>query len=73
MGLPLFPPFHHATAPVITGVLYCYSDRRNGWYCFAHDAEGNQVGDAVYLYTKAEIVAEAKAIATQHNVKAKRG
>jgi hypothetical protein len=54
------------------GVAYAFADRRNGWYCFAFDAEGNQLGEAVYLYTKSEIVAHAKSMAADLGVKVKR-
>ena len=58
---------------VITGVLYCYSDRQNGWYCFAHNKDEGQVGDAVYMYRKEDILTTARELAAAHNVKAKRG
>lgn len=32
----------------VTGVLYAYSDRKNGWYCYAHNEDGDQIGAAEY-------------------------
>lgn len=57
----------------IADIMYAYSDRRNGWYCFARDTEGNQVGDAVYLFTKREIIEHARDWAKAYSVKIIRG
>jgi hypothetical protein len=43
-------------APDVKSIAYAYSDRRNGWYCYAEDAMGNQIGAAAYEYRKADIV-----------------
>jgi hypothetical protein len=43
-------------APHVNHIVYAYSDRRNGWYCYAADAVGNQIGAAAYEYRKADIV-----------------
>lgn len=70
---PELQPSAQPTDAPITGVIYAFLDRRNGWYCFAHDAEGNQIGEAIYTYRKEWVIVEARHLASQHNVKAKRG
>ena len=47
-------------------VLY-FIDRRNGWGLYRLDAEGNQVGESEFAFHKAELVKEAKEIATKLN------
>lgn len=58
--------------PKTTGVIYSYSDRKNGWYCYRHDTNGNQIGSAEYVYHKADVIKIAKQIAAEHGVKAVR-
>lgn len=53
-------------SPVVTGVLYAYSDRRNGWYCYAHNDAGDQIGDAIYMYQKADVLSSARELAAEH-------
>jgi hypothetical protein len=50
------------------GVTYSFANPRTGWYCYAHDAEGNQIGDAEYRYHKAYILRVAKDLAEAHSV-----
>lgn len=72
MGLNL-PHTGNPDAPkAARGVAYAFGDRRNGWYCFPFDEDGNQLGEAVYLYSKREILAEAKSMAERLAVKVER-
>lgn len=58
---------------IVADVLYAYSDRRNGWYCYARNTAGDQLGDAIYRYHKADVLKAAREIAREHNVKVVRG
>ena len=55
--------------PTVKGIAYAYESRRNGWYCFRFDGEGNQMGEAIYLYSKREILDAAMDLAMEHGVK----
>lgn len=46
-----------------TRVIYSYSDRKNGWYCYLADAEGNQIGNAEYVFSKSGVLKVAKQLA----------
>jgi hypothetical protein len=56
----------------VATVFYSKADRRNGWYCYLSDKEGNQLGSADYRYTKGEIKALAEEAAAVFGVKAVR-
>lgn len=51
---------------VVTGVAYCYADRRNGWYAYAHNAAGDQIGPAHYQWRKDDVLAEAEWLAKEY-------
>lgn len=59
--------------PAVVKVIYSYSDRRNGWYCYAADANDYQLGNAEYRFTKREIIACARELAHSLNVPVERG
>lgn len=61
-----------ANAPTVKSVRYAYSDRRNGWYAYAADTEGNQIGAAQYEFRKSSIVIIAKQAADALGVEALR-
>lgn len=56
-------------AIVITQVIYSYGGRRNGWYCYPATTEGYQIGNAQYMYQKAELLKFAKNWANKLSVK----
>lgn len=58
--------------PNVVGIVYSYSDRRNGWYCYAEDAEGNQIGPAEYRYAKRDVLDYARETAKLFKVEVRR-
>ncbi len=52
----------------VTRIIYNYLDRHNGWYCYAHNAAGDQIGDAVYQYHKADVLVAARQMADEYGV-----
>lgn len=46
------------TTPHHTEVFHI--DRHNGWACAVYDAEGNQIGEAVYEYRQRDALAGAR-------------
>ena len=42
----------------LNGWQYWYDRMTRAWWAAIFDAEGNQVGDAIHAYTKAEIEME---------------
>jgi hypothetical protein len=46
-------------ANLATHIHVFYTDRYNGWAVQARDADGNQIGEAEYLYRKFDAISEA--------------
>jgi hypothetical protein len=42
-----------------THIHVFYTDRYNGWAVQVRDADGNQIGEAEYLYRKLDAISEA--------------
>lgn len=54
------------------GVAYSYANRKDGWYCFPFDEDGNQLGDASYAFHMRAIKAIAANMAVDLGVKVER-
>lgn len=52
----------------VTEIRFAYSDRRNGWYTYASNTQGDQIGNAEYRYQKSDVIRTARKMARDYGL-----